>query len=128
MLVIADINHDLFGQASPTTQQKYVDYANDEVVDLGKQFGVDEANIATPWHLRLIRYGVCCALSEFAFDKAGFNNADGFTQEEDVYTDLYNKSMFKRQDAHNKISKVCFTGNDEDGNSRAVASVRLVRA
>lgn len=126
MLVIADIKNKLFKQFDTATQQEYVDLANDEVEDLAKQF-IGEDAIATPWHFRLIRYGVFVALSEFAVDNADFNNDDGYSSEDDAYTKLYNRAMYKRQQEHAKISKVCFSDDTETPTTRAVASVRLVR-
>ena len=76
-IVIADIKNKLFNRLSDPLKQEYIDLANDELEDLAIRKGVAPADIVTPTHSKLIRYGVQYALSLFSEDRIGFNNTEG---------------------------------------------------
>lgn len=127
-ITINDVHNAIFNRYDEPSRQIYIDYANNEVEDLAKRFSVAVADIVTPWHFKLVEHAVNVALMKFGLGHAGFNNAGGFTDVDgDIYAQLYIRHKIQSQASHNKVSKVMFTGNDEDNKSRAVASAVLYR-
>jgi hypothetical protein len=124
VITIADIDVDLYKQYSgaPATQQVPVDYANQDIVDIANQYGIDEADIATPYHVKLVDHAINVAVYQFAIKRIGFNRApDG----SDVYAVLAGVYDANKQESRAKITEVMFTGEAQDETSRAVEGTRL---
>lgn len=126
-IVVGDVLEGLFSQRDVAEQQKYVDLANEEVTDIAKTFEVDELDIATPTHSKIKEYAVYYALQRFGFDNMNLNNNAGYSNENDVYKDLFMRSDMMCQRAKADLVAVMFTGEDETSLSRAVGMTRLYR-
>jgi len=127
----ADITNKLFNRAyslNPTDIEVYISDANVEIEDLAIRKGVAVADIVTPIHVKIVRYGVQYAISLFAEDRIGFNNSEGQFQGEDVYESLFKRSRYLLQNVKQDINPVMFTGEPETVANRAVMSQVIVRA
>jgi hypothetical protein len=126
MLEIDDMDNGLLARFPDTIRQKYVDYANEEILDLAKRFGVDPTTIQDPIHFKIKRHAINVALNMFAQDYIGVNNNQG-VQGEDVYEELFKRTNYILQKSKLGLTKVMFTGEQETPENRAVQSVRIVR-
>ena len=124
----ADITNKIFNRNPPTTISGYIDQANIEIEDLAIRKGVAVADIVTPVHVKIVRYGVQYALSLFAEDRIGFNSSEGDIQGEDVYDSLFKRSRYLLQNVKQDITAVMFTGEEQTQANRAVVSQIIVRA
>ena len=123
VITIDDIDVDLFTQFSdaPAKQQKAVDYANEDIVDIASQYDIDEADISTPYHTKIIDHAINVAVYQFMIKRMRFNNGG----EVDAYGALASIYDGLKQESRAKLVEVMFTGGDENKASRAVDGVRL---
>jgi hypothetical protein len=126
MLDIVDIDNALFQRFPDTVKQKYVDYANEEIKDLAKRFGVPISDISEPIHFKIKRHAINVALNMFAQDYIGVNSNQG-VQGDDIYEELFRRTNYILQTSKNGLSKVMFTGEAETPDNRAVWSIKLTR-
>ena len=124
---ITDITNKLFSRniSSPAEQQTYIDLANEECEDLAILNGVQPIDIDATTHFKLKQYLVNFTLARYAEDRVGYNAKDGAFQGEDIYYDLFNRSMFRMQNLKPELVAVIFNGNTETPENRAVMSTRL---
>jgi hypothetical protein len=124
VITIADIDVDLFTQFSgaPDKQQKVVDYANADIVDIASQYGIVEADIATPYHEKLKDHAINVAVYQFMIKRMRFNNS---TNDLDAYGAMASVYKSLKQESRAEITKVMFTGEEQNSTSRAVDGVRL---
>jgi len=125
-ITITDITNKLFSRLGDASKQVYVDKANIEIEDFSLRLGIPVADIVTPVHEKIIRYGTLYALSLFAEDNIGFNNSKG-TSEGDVYDELFKRTRYLIQNVKPEIVAVMFNGETQTPDNRAVRSIRLVR-
>jgi len=123
----ADITNKIFNRNPIANVQTYIDQANIEIEDLAIRKGVAVADIVTPPHVKIVRYGVQYALSIFAEDRIGFNNSEGDIQGEDIYDSLFKRSRYILQNVKQDITPVMFTGAEQTPTNRAVMSQVIVR-
>lgn len=125
-ITVDDILNKTFNRFPETTRQKYVDLANAELIDMAKVITGDVV-IADPLHNKLKEYAVNYAVMRLASDNALFNNNDGMSGTNDIYTELFKQQEYILQGIKNQIVPVMFTGDTETPYNRALRSQRLYR-
>ena len=120
----ADITSQLIKNYPVTRWQPYVDEGNLEIADLYKRLGGTSATpIVTPIHYKINKYINNYINSRFAEDMIGVGAET--INENNVYVKMFERSRYLMQDSKMDVTLVCFTGESETPDNRAVTSQRI---
>ena len=122
-----DIKSVVFNRFKAETQEYYAEVGSDAIEDLyyAKVPTEDRTGINLPLHSQLLRYGVQCALQEFAQDRTGANNSNGASTDDDVYTRMFKQASYRAQDLKKSIVTVMFVGGAQTPQNRAIRPVGI---